>query len=338
MKIVEDFYHIQTADCKKAKSFLSFSDIHYGTLQQMFYKGTMKKFFDYLVEKNKDVEAIFIPGDLLFYLTNFKDKNFLVALINDLENLVNRLGVPIFISYGNHDLPLNEQNLSEEEKRKLDLGHYLDNRKKGIYVLDNEQVSFNDVVITGFSPRRDDYSPNSMPSCLFKVKECFERCHFEFSKGSIHIFLSHENKFLTHPSIISEYGELYESLTCIIGGHLHDGYMPLWLQALCKESLKDYGIWEKIPPKINMCRGLFKVSQNSISEVIFPNEIVRLSKEECASIVNRGVAKYSWFLPSTPSYTKIQITDNAYQAEDGSYWVDETSYQHYQEKEKRKYK
>ncbi len=310
MKITEDFYHIKVDGVSSKKTFLSFADIHYGTLQQMFYKGTMRQFFNYLVEENKEVELILIPGDLLFYLTSFKDKKFLSALIHDLEDLVNRIGAPICISYGNHDLPLNESKLTEEEKRELELGNYLDNRRNGIYVLDNEQVKFNDVVVTGFSPRRDAYNQNLMPSGLGSVKECFDNCHFHFSKGNINVLMSHENKFLAHPSIVSEYGDLYEYLTFIIGGHLHDGYMPIWLQELMHGALKDYGIWEKIPPIINMCRGLFKVSNSSVSEVILPNEnmIVELENKECASIVNRGVAKYSWYLPSRPSYTKVEVS------------------------------
>lgn len=340
MKITEDNYCIQIPEFIEAKKFLSFADIHYGTLQQLFYKGLMKKYFATLVEKNKGVDAILIPGDLLFYLTKFKDKKFLNALIYDLEDLVNKLGCPVCISYGNHDLPFNESKLTEEEKRELDLGHYLDNRRNGIYVLDNEQVKFDNVVITGFSPRRDAYSPNAMPSRIKEVKDCFDHCHFQFSKGQINILMSHENKFFTHPSIISEYAELYETLTFIIGGHLHDGYMPLWLQELFRNSMKDYGIWEKIPPKIDMCRGLFKVSGDSVSEVILPNKktetSVSLEPRQCASIVNRGVAKYSWFLPARPSYTIISVTSSFYQAEDGTYWFSEEDYQLYnQEKRKR---
>lgn len=313
MKITEDIYHIQIPNFIENKRFLSFSDIHYGTLQQLFYKGMMQSYFASMIEKNRGVDAILIPGDLLFYLSKFKDKKFLNALIYDLENLANQLSCPICISYGNHDLPLNESKLNEEEKRELELGQYLDNRRNGIYVLDNEQVKFDNVVITGFSPRRDAYSPNAMPSFLKEVKNIFDRSHFEFSKGYVHILMSHENKFFTHPSILQEYSDLYEALTLIIGGHLHDGYMPLWLQELCRESLKDYGIWEKIPPKIDMCRGLFKVNSDRVSEVILPDRngetCVTLENRECASIVNRGVAKYSWFLPSRPSYTKIYLSD-----------------------------
>lgn len=337
MKITEDSYRIKVDVLDNEKKFLSLADIHYGALQQMFYKGTMKKYFDYLVEIGKDVNAVLIPGDLLFYLTSFKDKKFLMALIHDLEDFVNRIGAPVCISYGNHDLPLNESKLTEEEKKELELGHYLDNRRNGIYVLDNEQVKFDNVVITGFSPRRDFYSPSAMPSGLSGVKETFDKCNFHFSKGNINILMSHENKFFTHPSIVSEYGNLYEYLTFIIGGHLHDGYMPIWLQELCKGTLKDYGIWEKIPPKIDMCRGLFKVSEDAVSEVFLPvsgkETIVNLENRECASIVNRGVAKYSWFLPSRPSVTKISVSGSIYEAEDGTYWLSEEDYRLYKQDE-----
>ena len=78
-----------------------------------------------------------------------------------------------------------------------------------------------------------------------------------------------------------------------------------------EKQLKDYGIWEKYPPKIDMCRGLFKVSKNGLSQVILPSENsqIILEKEETASIINRGVAKYSCVIYGRPSYTMIEIIE-----------------------------
>lgn len=54
-----------------------------------------------------------------------------------------------------------------------------------------------------------------------------------------------------------------------------------------------------IPPSIDMCRGLFKVSNSFTSEVILPDfdypTFVNLKEWESASIVNCGVAKHSCF-------------------------------------------
>ena len=78
MNIISDNYIVRAnLNLSKDKKFLSFSDIHYGVLQQLFYKGTMKKYFDYLVKTNKGVDAILIPGDLIFYLFKYQDAKFL---------------------------------------------------------------------------------------------------------------------------------------------------------------------------------------------------------------------------------------------------------------------
>lgn len=318
MKVTNDKYIIEKEGLDVGvKRFISISDLHYGTLQQLFYKGYMKNFFDYLKmeNKNKKVDAILIPGDLLFWLSNYKDKKFVSALKRDLEDLSYSLSAPICISYGNHDLPFNEEKLTDAEKSEWDLAQYIENKSDGIFVLNNEQRRFDDVVVTGFSPSRSAYETTAMPGkALDMAKKVFDNCHFQFSKDDVNVLMSHENKFFTYEQIAKYYGDLYEYLTFIIGGHLHDGYMPLWLQDILKEQIKDYGIWEKIPMTIDMCRGAFKVSSSKTSNVILPKKEdyldISLNSDESASIVNRGVAKYSWFIPATPSVTSIEVQSN----------------------------
>ena len=315
MKVVNDKYIVEKEGLNVGvKRFISLSDLHYGTIQQLFYKGYMEKFFDYIVSVNKGkrVDAILIPGDLLFWLSNYQDKNFVKALKRDLEFLSYSLSAPICISYGNHDLPFNESILSDEEKKEWDLAQYIENTSEGIYVLNNEQRRFDDVVVTGFSPNRDAYATNAMPDqALAMAKETFDKCDFTFDKKDLNILMSHENKFFTYEQVASQYEDLYDYITLIIGGHLHDGYMPIWLQNIFKEQLKDKGIWEKIPMGIDMCRGAFKVSSSKTSDVILPEGCeyadLNLKSDEAASIVNRGVAKYSWFIPSTPSMVTVEV-------------------------------
>lgn len=312
MKIISDNYVVRTnLNLGKDRKFLSFSDIHYGVLQQLFYKGTMKRYFDYLVKMNQGVEAILIPGDLIFFLFNIQDAKFLHALKSDLLDLCSRLGAPVFISYGNHDLPFNSDKLTEETKLISSLEYFIDERQCGLYVLNNEQIQLGaDTVVAGFSPNRNAYNPSFMPDvALSLASESFSKSNFDFKEGDLNILMSHENKFFTHPNVVQDYRDLYGKLTCVLGGHLHDGYMPLWFQQLYKDKLKDYGIWETVPPLIDKCRGAFKVSSEGISEMVLPEmngqSHIDLGLDETISIVNRGVAKYSWFLPSAMSYTTI---------------------------------
>ena len=79
----------------------------------------MKNYFQSIIRSEKQVDGIFIPGDLLFYLTKYPDVNYFKALNYDFLNLANQMGAPIFVSYGNHDLPLNED--KDFDKKKGDL-------------------------------------------------------------------------------------------------------------------------------------------------------------------------------------------------------------------------
>lgn len=317
MKVLNDNYLIRKEGIHTSnKRFISLSDLHYGVLQQLFYKGYMKKLFEYIIKSNygKKVDAIIIPGDLIFWINKYQDKYFIKVLKRDLEKLAFTLQAPVFVSYGNHDLPFKEESLSEEEKKEWELANYIENRNQGTFILNNVQYKIDNVVITGFSPTRDAYNPNAMPDKAIEIaKESFDKCNFRFNKENINILLSHDNKFFTHRNITQNYNELYNDLTLIIGGHLHDGYIPIWLQRMFSDELKDYGIWEKFPPKIDMCRGAFKVSQGGPSKVILPNEekstTILLNEDETASIVNRGIAKYSWFIPSTPSIVTVEIEE-----------------------------
>lgn len=214
----------------------------------------------------------------------------------------------ICISYGNHDLSFKKE---DTEVAKEILKEKLEDSKNGLIVLNNEQVKINHMVITGFSPSREAYNTTAMPDEALAIsKEQFENCHFSFNPQDLNILMSHENKFFTYTEIISYYKDLYEKLTLIIGGHLHDGYVPILLQQILKDKIKDYGIWEKIPPKTDMCRGLFKVSATGVSDVFssLENKLeVVLKQEEVASVINRGIAKYSWFIYGRPSVSIIKI-------------------------------
>ena len=311
MKITRDYYQLLIKNQNHSNyRFISFSDLHYSLLQQLFYQGKMNRFFETIIKKEKNIDGILIPGDLLSYLSKYPNKKIVEALKWDLENLSYQLRTQIFISYGNHDFPLMKEKELEEEK--WNLKYFLEDRKNGIYVLDNEQIVKDSLTITGYSPKREAYNTTYMPTKALQMSfQEFQTHNFPFDKNHVNILLSHENKFFSYPEAIKEYKDLYQYLTLIVGGHLHDGYIPIGMQKMFEKQLKDYGIWEKYPPKIDMCRGLFKVSKNGLSQVILPSENsqIILEKEETASIINRGVAKYSWVIYGRPSYTMIEIIE-----------------------------
>jgi len=315
MKINVDNYMFSKAGLKKDKKFLSFSDIHYGVLQQLFYKGYMQDYFANMIQFREGCDGVLIPGDLLFWLKKYQDTEYLKALSRDLKDLSYNLRVPIFISYGNHDLPFKSNSFDESEREYWSLKNYLNDRYNGVYVLENEQIRFGDTVITGFSPSRNVYDTTIKEGeALELCYEAFKECGFVFNSDSVNIMLCHNNKFLASLGATQFYGDLYKDLSLIIGGHWHDGYLPFWFQSIFHDVLKDNGLCElTMPPVIDMCRGMFKVSKNGVSEVFLPNDssVISLAEDEVSSVVNRSVAKYSWFLPSKPSLTCVEIVNDS---------------------------
>jgi len=316
MAFFKEHYVVESPlDFAKDKHLLGLSDLHYGSLSHNFHYNQLYEFYRSLVRWYRgQIDMILIPGDLLFCLgKRFDDKIYFSQLQSDLRHLAQDIGAPICISLGNHDLPFSS--MSEADKKNYDLAKHLNAPEEGIFVLDNEQKDFDDICVTGFSPVRENYLPGALSySDLKQVHDQFSACGFGFDEKQINILLSHENKFFTYPEAAKQYGHLYDMLTLILGGHLHDGYVPLWLQHMCKGSLKDYGICEKFPPNIDMCRGAFVVSKDHVSDVILNpqvDSIVSLTEAEAASIILRGVAKYSWFLPSVPTVAEIDIVSKS---------------------------
>lgn len=73
MKITNDCYNIKTekSDYPSTK-IISFSDIHYGFLQQLFYQRTIKEYYNSITELSQNSDVILIPGDLFFNYQNFQ--------------------------------------------------------------------------------------------------------------------------------------------------------------------------------------------------------------------------------------------------------------------------
>lgn len=211
-------------------------------------------------------------------------------------------------------MPLKETHL------RLDIEQTLDDRKNGLFILNNEQVRYQHSCITGFNPEREAFSTFAMPDKALEISsQAFKTANFTFPDDKINILCSHENKFFTHKDILEEYSELYPQLNLILGGHLHDGYVPLLLQKYFLKQIKDKGIWEKIPPLIDQCRRAFIVDEKGISNVFtnITSDLIslHLKNNQTASVVVRAIAKYSWFLPSKFCYSYIELENKVVEPE-----------------------
>ena len=68
----------------------------------------------YRTKGNLRIKGLF-PGDFLLYVSKYPDESCIKALQYDLQSLSYALSAPLFLSFGNHDVPLCKDNMLEEK-------------------------------------------------------------------------------------------------------------------------------------------------------------------------------------------------------------------------------
>ena len=270
--------------------FLSMADFHFQTTSMFpHFKKQLKEFQLFLGQYKNKVEGVLIPGDLLLIGTHFTKRQYFEQLVSFL-NYLSTLCDYVIISKGNHDM------LSDLGKSFFD---YLREINPKIVVLDNEQVVINGNRFTGFSPSRSEYNIGTFPEPnISKSFDQFQQCNFNLDDKANNIVLCHDHRLLAYPHVAQKMAPYYPNISFIVGGHLHDGYAPLWL----RDKVGEYGTWENFHV-IDKCRGMYKMSENGVEEVIVPDQNLKtemwLNSNEAAAIVLPAINKYSGVIPST---------------------------------------
>ncbi len=305
MIYTKDVYCIQTPKMHspRVRKFLGLSDLDYSQRTLHYYNHVLWPFYHTLFQevRNHNFDAILIAGDLISEVYDQKSaREILEQLREDLVNLSDRFWAPVCISYGESDQKFNHQVQRDSKKRKMDLMNQLHHPGDGIFVLDNCQKSFDEFTVTGYYP---DLRVN--PNDAQAIAQDFFQKEFWFDDDSLQILLCHNPHLLTNVSVMQELLGLSSKITLLFGGHQKDGYIPLEIQSFLGSFLRDYGL------SGHLCRGGFVVSENQVSYVPSnTNDIssIDLRMNEFASIVSRGLAKYSWYVPSSPSYTIMEVS------------------------------
>lgn len=120
-----------------------------------------------------------------------------------------KISVPVYYSFGNHELALSKQHTKAWES-------YLENLPEGICLLENTSVLFpnnRDVCITGVS----------LPEQFYKKGKLFDKPEelpeINIPEHKFHILLAH------HPEYAFMYGKYNADF--IVSGHLHGGLLRL---------------------------------------------------------------------------------------------------------------
>ncbi len=316
MNATREHFIVETpTNSPRIKHFLGLSDLHYCERMLKYYPAILETFYRELVDRyqeNVNLDAILIAGDLVSCgAEGFANQYYFEVLREDLSYLSDVFWAPVLVSLGNHDILENWEHLTEHEKSKFDMMMHLHSPEHGIYVLHNSQYVDSEFTVTGYTPKREFYSRFHPQENACEVCEDFQKQHFVFPKDHVNILLCHSNEFFMYPDILKYYPTLYQDVTILFGGHAHDGFVPRMFQPFLGESMETMGIVRRKMPFASFRRGGFVVSEKGVSKpkMSLKDEDMKLllQEEEMASIISRGVAKYSWYFPSSPSYTEIEV-------------------------------
>jgi len=303
-EIIIDKYNIVTnkVALEKAKKFRIISDLHIG-IRTITNKGNkiiqpLEKYF----QDQSEIDAILIPGDLVNGARSFNNLEYM----RQLRSLLASLGevAPTIISKGNHDLWLENSETAKNYKTLETV--------KNVFPLDNEQIEIDGVVYTGFSPRHTAYSVFQQGKKANQMFiEDWQNSELEFEKDKLNILLNHAPHLIANPQALKELREIYQSVTLIASGHLHNGVIPDVIEQKFTRWLKDRGVWPSTKTAFvnDMCRGGYALGLKK-TLVALPKEeqemLIELLDYEAALVVSKGANR----VIDPPSVTEVSIQNS----------------------------
>ena len=206
-------YKIYDKRVKKNFKVLVMSDLHYN-----FF--TKSKSLDNILRKVKEVnpDYIFFPGDFLDFQDVFYNKERLLIMRLWLKQLVSV--APLFICLGNHEyysLNCTNNNFLNDYINEL-------NKINGVYFLNNDSFSDDNINITGLNLSREYYSitkDNIRLYCEDKrvLLSELKVLNTNIDKNKINILLEHSPIYLSDKDVLPRLKD-YDYHIC---GHMHNG-------------------------------------------------------------------------------------------------------------------
>ncbi len=269
MKITNEEFKIKTEKLESDKSICLLGDVH-------VRPNTSYGFLDMLINSIKEniADLIVIDGDFGFTPDDFYNSKCSAKI----QYLISSLSAfkPVFIVPGNHDMQNGKRYPAGSGIAYLKSLESISNTK----VLINEQYKLDDFNITGFCPSIETYR-NKYRNEWFKFYvNDFISSLFAFNDEIFNIFITHSPKIVSDSFIVDKLREWYTNIDLILCAHMHDGYVPRFIQAR-KLQDSDKGIAFGDPEKcrnarinvVDKCRGIHDV-------------------ESAKMVVTRGVRKY----------------------------------------------
>lgn len=246
----------------KDKIILCISDIH----------GNVSALRDILnVIKNMNIDYIFMPGDIIDYLTQ-DNQDKLISLLSEFKKCFR-----IFMCIGNHDMydpKLKYKDLDELEDfnfyKEINEEVTLFKDKFGHMSIDDEL----DVYALNFDKEYYESRENSKVFDLFIDKIKFPI----ISEDKFNILITHTpNNLIKNREIIDN--NFINDMNLILSGHNHGGLVPTFFQDIFKNNMglfgpyhlftyPAYGIVEKDNTSILISNGVEKISETSPHKIV----------------------------------------------------------------------
>ena len=262
----------------------------------------------------KNIDLFALCGDFVNSANTLKD----LSIANRFADFLRRLSrtAPVVLVRGNHDLYNNDMDTEKIYQNFAKIPN--------VTLLDNAQMDFAGITITGFTPRHEAYDliKHGKRSYAITVED-YKREHFQLNHDKFHLILTHSPYTFTNKRMQRELPEIYESSDLVLSGHLHNGLFlsgnhGIIGRILDDTKLVDLGFW--VDPKTGFtsrhCRGAKFVGEHHIGSTILPASrgYTELRSSDyprrLIQITGKGINKFSTlpFVVGRPSVAEIVIT------------------------------
>lgn len=325
MRLAIDKFEVLTdKKLEKPLKIILVSDMHAGNLPLMSGRTSFYATIRGL-KRIKNVDFFAFCGD---YVNNAPSWLGSKAKTN-FEKFLSKVSkiAPVILVRGNHDIFEGDE---ETDKKYQELKN-MDN----VILLDNKQIDFLGIRLTGFMPRHEVYDLRKHGIGSQKIAlEDFQKENFKFNEKDFNLILTHSPYTFSNNLMLEKAPELFEKCDVILSGHLHNGLMPTRnFESITKyfNHLKprsrfkkfiakniDAGVWFGIKTGflVSYCRGARLVGEKEIGYPILPSSKryikvdLTKNKNKLAQIVGKAIIKYS-FLPvinGRPSVVELKIS------------------------------
>lgn len=325
MRLVVDKFEILTdKKLEKPLKVILISDVHAGNLPLMSGKENFSSTLRGL-RRLRNIDFFALCGDYINNAEGWLDSK---AGRNFREFLTKLAEIaPVIMTRGNHDIFLGRE---ATDKGYLDLTN-IDN----VFLLDNKQMDFLGIKITGFMPQHEAYRLSKHGTTAERlVTEDFKKAGFKFREEDFNLVLTHSPYSLVNSVIFEKFPDFFKKCDLVLSGHLHNGlFLSHNFEKFTKFVNKtkstsgirhfiaknsDWGIWFGVKTgfMISHCRGAKLVNKDETSLPILPSSkrFIKIdltkNKDKLVQIISKAIIKYS-FLPiihGRPSVVAIKIT------------------------------